>query len=134
MNVGQKTEMKVEQTIPLLCVSNIAQSVGFYRDGLGFEVASKWEPEGKLAWCWLRHGGATLMLQQADEEDPRSEERGKGVTFYFLCNDADVVYHEITERGVKATKPSVAHYGMKQTLVNDPDGYELCFENPTEIS
>ena len=71
------------------------------------------------------------MLQQACDADPPAAARGKGVTFYFICEDADVVYQEITQRGIKATNPTVAVYGMKQTFVTDPDGYHLCFENPT---
>jgi hypothetical protein len=30
--------------------------------------ARKGKPDGRLAWCWLQHGGAALMLQQADEK------------------------------------------------------------------
>jgi hypothetical protein len=26
----------------------------------------------------------------------------------------------------------IVFYGMKQVLVKDPDGYELCFESPAE--
>lgn len=123
--------MKVQQTVPLLFVSDIINSRKFYGDGLGFEITERWEPDGQLAWCWLKHGGAALMLQQAGEDDPPAGTRGKGVTFYFICEDAEAVYREISERGIKAGKPTVAFYGMKQTFVTDPDGYELCFENPT---
>lgn len=121
----------VQQTVPLLLVSDIAQSCVFYCDGLGFEVIDKWEPDGKLAWCWLKQGGAALMLQQACDDDPAVTARGQGVAFYFICEDADAVHHAITLRGIKATDPTVAFYGMKQTFVIDPDGYELCFENRT---
>ena len=121
----------VHQTVPLLVVSDINRSQRFYCDGLGFETTSTWEPDGKLAWCWLRHGGAALMLQQACDQDPPASERGKGVIFYFICEDADATHRHITERGVQATKPKIAFYGMNQTFVKDPDGYELCFENPT---
>ncbi len=124
--------MKVERTVPLLVVSDIARSREFYCDGLGFETANRAETKGVLTWCWLEHsGGAALMLQQECDEDPPAAQRGKGIVFYFLCDDADAVYREITERGVTATEPAVAFYGMNQTFVTDPDGYELCFENST---
>ncbi len=120
----------VTQTVPLLLVCDIDRSRRFYCDGLGFEMTGTWEPDGKLAWRWLRHGGAALMLQQACDEDPPAADRGKGVVFYFLCEDADAMHRHITDRGVRATKPKVAFYGMNQTFITDPDGYELCFENP----
>ncbi|MDA0841679.1 MAG: VOC family protein [Planctomycetota bacterium] len=126
--------MKVSQTAPLLFVSDIVESSQFYCNGLGFEMTSKWEPDGQLAWCWLQHGGAALMLQQVCDEDPPAGMRGKGVCFYFICEDTDAVYREITERGIKATEPTTAFYGMKQIFLKDPDGYELCFENPSDAS
>ena len=129
--VKQKS-MKLERTVPLLMVSEIERSREFYCDGLGFDIANKWEPDGILAWCWVEQGGAALMLQQAGDEDPPPETCGKGVTFYFICDDADVVYGELQSRGVQATKPAVAFYGMNQTFVTDPDGYRLCFENQTD--
>jgi hypothetical protein len=43
--------------------------------------ASKWESDGQLAWCWLQHGSAALMLQQADEKDaPFERDRGRDIT------------------------------------------------------
>ena len=124
--------MKVHQTTPLLLVRDILESRKFYCKGLGFNVTQKWDPDGQLNWCWLQHGDAGLMLQQASEEDPPAGTRGKGVTFYFICDDADIVYRQITDRGIKATRPTVAFYGMNQTFMTDPDGYKLCFENSTD--
>lgn len=72
------------------------------------------------------------MLQQEGEDDPPLAVRGAGVTFYFICEDATSLYEQLTDRGIEATPPRVEFYGMNQTFVNDPDGYELCFENPVE--
>jgi uncharacterized glyoxalase superfamily protein PhnB len=125
--------MHVQQTVPLLFVTDIVRSCAFYCDGLGFEISNRASaPGGVLAWCWLSHGGASLMLQQAEADDPPTEVRGKGVVFYFLCDNADAMYQSVTQRGVSATEPAVAFYGMKQTYVTDPDGYELCFESPVD--
>lgn len=122
---------QIRQTVPLLLVSDLGATLRFYQDGLGFDVADTWEPEGKLAWCWLTQGGAALMLQQTCEEDPPISECGQGVTLYFLCDDANEVFRRITAAGVQATEPADAFYGMNQTFVTDPDGYSLCFENRT---
>ena len=69
------------------------------------------------------------MLQRACDDDPPAAARGKGVVFFFICEDVDAVYREITNRGIEASSPRVAFYRMKQTFVNDPDGYKLCFES-----
>jgi uncharacterized glyoxalase superfamily protein PhnB len=122
----------IRELVPLLFVRDIESSMGFYRDGLGFAVAGTWEPEGKLAWCRLQRDGSAIMLQQADEEDGPAGGRGRGVGFFFICDDAAAIHTELSGRGVHLAPPQVAFYGMKQIFVTDPDGYELCFESPTE--
>ena len=122
----------VRELVPLLFVQDIERSMDFYRDGLGFEVASKWEPGGKLAWCRLQRDGSAVMLQQACEEDGPAEGRGRGIGFFFICDDAGTIHAELSGRGVHLAPPQVAFYGMKQVFVKDPDGYELCFESPIE--
>ncbi|MEX0725712.1 MAG: VOC family protein [Planctomycetaceae bacterium] len=121
--------MPLHQTVPLLVVTDLAASRKFYCTGLGFTMTNSAEQHGEIFWCWLQSGNAAIMLQQECNEDPPGSTRGKGVTFYFLCDDADAVCREITARGVAASKPVVADYGMNQTFVTDPDGYALCFEN-----
>jgi hypothetical protein len=59
----------VEQAVPFFVVTNIASSVRYYVDGLGFEMTKHWMDEGKLQWCWLQHGDAALMLQRRDRID-----------------------------------------------------------------
>lgn len=121
----------VNDLIPLLFVEDIGRSLAFYRDQLGFSMVEKWEPDGKLAWCRLSRGGATLMLQQANDEDGPAAGRGRGIGFYFLCDDAVAVHAEFTAAGLTLAPPAVAFYGMQQLYLKDPDGYDLCFQNPT---
>lgn len=122
---------RVEDLTPLLFVSDIEASTAFYRDKLGFQIAETWKPNGKLAWCRLERGGAAVMLQQAGEEDGPAENRGCGVVFYFLCVDAEALYGELSDAGLQLQAPQVAFYGMNQLYLTDPDGYQLCFQNPT---
>jgi uncharacterized glyoxalase superfamily protein PhnB len=69
------------------------------------------------------------MLQQACEEDGPAGGRGRGVGFYFHCDDADAIHAELSTRGLALAAPTVAFYGMKQLYFKDPDGYELCFQS-----
>ena len=63
MNVSAQVGDNVKQVVPFLRVSEMERSVRFYIDGLGFTMKHEWVPEGKLRWCWLTRGGASLMLQ-----------------------------------------------------------------------
>jgi len=131
MTVSEQAAL-IRQIWPLVTVQDIHRSVEFYRDRLGFNVVGKAESEGKLFWCRLERGGACIMLQQAETEDGPAEGRGRGVTFYFICDDADAIYDDLSLRGLQLTPPSLAHYGMKQVFVPEPDGYCICFESATE--
>jgi catechol 2,3-dioxygenase-like lactoylglutathione lyase family enzyme len=121
----------VHQIWPLLVVRDIDRSVEFYRDRLGFSVVGQAESEGRMYWCRLERGGASIMLQEADDEDGPAEGRGRGITFYFICEDADAVHADLSARGLQLEPPALAYYGMKQVFLPEPDGYSLCFESPT---
>jgi uncharacterized glyoxalase superfamily protein PhnB len=120
----------VRQLKPLLAVSDIQRSIEFYRDRLGFSLTGQAENEGKIFWCSMERGDSAIMLQQAEDEDGPAEGRGRGVSFYLICDDADAIYAELTARGLQLNPPTVAYYGMKQVVVPEPDGYYLCFESP----
>ena len=126
------TGSRVQTVWPLLIVDDLAASIGFYRDLLGFTLAGEAEAEGRVFWCQLTRDGASVMLQQAEEEDGPATGRGRGVSFYFVCDDVDVLYEELLSRGLRLDPPVVAYYGMKQLFVPEPNGYSVCFESGTE--
>jgi len=43
----------------------------------------------------------------------------------------DAAYAHLLARGVAVKETKVAHYGMRQFYVSDPDGYNLCFPWPS---
>lgn len=131
----QQTTSTIHELVPLLFVEDVVHSADFYCNRLGFEMKLKWEPEGTLAWCRLERGNIALMLQLAcPDEDGPADERRKGVSFFFLCDDAHAMYEELSSQGLSLEPPKVAFYGMNQLFLQDPDGYELCFQNQVETS
>jgi uncharacterized glyoxalase superfamily protein PhnB len=122
----------IRQVWPLLTVQDMARSMSFYERTLGFSVVGRAEVDGRTFWCRLERGGASLMLQQADDEDGPAGNRGRGVALYFVCDDAERLHAELSARGLQLPRVAVAEYGMKQLFVPEPDGYSLCFESPTE--
>src|SRR4051812_38935969 len=132
------TEVKpnVLQTVPLFGVRDIHKSLTFYVDGLGFTKTKDWMPSGRLRWCWLELDNVALMLQEfwaeGDHANVPDSKVGVGVSLNFTCEDALLIYHEITSRGVAAQRPFVGN-GMWVTGVTDPDGYELYFQSPTDV-
>ena len=113
--------------VPFLCVSSMERSVHFYVDGLGFTIRHKWEPGGRLRWCWLALGGAALMLQEVP-----NRRAGEGMSLYFICDDAIAIYRQLRSRGIEASEPQVGNH-MWVTALTDPDGYRLHFESLTDV-
>jgi predicted lactoylglutathione lyase len=130
-----KTQVNVEQAVPFFHVSDMAASLQFYVDGVGFQMTKKWIDEGKLRWCWLELGKVALMLQEFLKEGHDSwatkGKVGEGVSICFLCQDALAIYREVTARGLTAREPFVGN-GMWVTPLSDPDGYNIFFESVTD--
>ncbi len=129
--------MNVEAVWPFLRVSDMDQSICYYVDGVGFSIKDRWVVDGKLRWCSLTLGGATLMLQtfpSHGHDSWKAENKvGIGVSLCFRCEDAIAIYREITARGIEASEPQVGN-SMWVTTMTDPDGYRLEFESPTDQS
>jgi lactoylglutathione lyase len=90
MNNNQGHELNVQQAVPFFMVTQMDRSLRFYINALGFELKNKWEPKGKIEWCWLQLGNASIMLQEY-RENPPAEKRGEGVSIYFICEDANKI-------------------------------------------
>jgi len=135
MEQSGQAELKVTQAVPFFRVSDMEESLRFYRDGLGFETADTWVVDGKIRWCWLELGDAAVMLQQfptegVDSWTPKAEV-GEGVSIYFMCTDAIAIYRGLVSRGVRASRPKVGN-GMWEVSLQDPDGFRLHFESRTD--
>jgi catechol 2,3-dioxygenase-like lactoylglutathione lyase family enzyme len=123
---------------PLLSVYDMPNSVHFYRDLLGFEVAMSSPPveEVMFHWCLLRLGRAELMLnteyefnsERPAERPPAFTQAHSMVCLYIGCPDVDAAYEELKDKIPGLKKPTVSTYGMKQMYLSDPDGYGLCFQ------
>lgn len=126
----------VQQAVPFFHVFDLPASLRFYVDGLGFRIMQRWEPEGRLRWCWLTLGGASLMLQEYVHDEHRSlrpqEKRGVGVSICLMCEDAIAIHDESVRRGLQPKEPFVGN-GLWVVAFVDPDGYLLEFESPTTV-
>ncbi len=140
MNAGTKTESmtktNVQQAVPFFGVKNIAESIRYYVEGLGFQMINKWIDEGELRWCWLQLGGAALMLQEFRKEGHDSYvpagKVGEGVSICFQCQDALEIYRDISSRGIQTSEPFVGN-NMWVVSLRDPDGYLIVFESSTDV-
>ena len=125
----------------LIQVFDMPISLAFYRDVLGFEVISDAPEDGRCDWVWLKSGESELMLNTAYEAearppapDPTRCAAHSDATLYFGCEDVDAAHAELRARGVVTREAIVTDYGMKQVYLKDPDGYEICLQQPVDAA
>lgn len=121
----------VQQAVPFFMVTDLQASLRYYVDGLGFKMTNRWIDEGKLRWCWLQHGGASLMLQEYRKDRVPAGKLGEGMSVCFQCVDALAIYREVRARGITPKLPFVGNR-MWVVSMSDPDGYRIDFESPTD--
>lgn len=130
---------QITELCPLIQVFDMAESVRFYRDYLGFEIVQQSplfeKPYPHFNWAFLKRGTMGLMLNTAYEAEDRPSRRDEArcaahgdTILYFSCPDVDGAHARLTAAGLKLNPPSTAPYGMKQIYFSDPDGYALCLQ------
>jgi lactoylglutathione lyase len=117
---------------PNLVVDDIDASTAFYRDALGFSVVTTVPEEAPFAFVWLRRGGVEVFLNDAKgvgELDPALAARARGGSFtmYVLVTGVDDLYAHVTARAKVVEPIHTQPYGMREFVVQDPDGYLITF-------
>ena len=131
--------LNVTGVVTLVQVFDMPTSLHFYRDLLGFRVVQQSQPVDACDWAMLRLDDAEIMLNTAYDEDlrpaapdPARQRAHDDTVMYFGCPDVDAAFRFLRSRGIEATEPTTAAYGMRQTYFHDPDGFSLCLQWPSK--
>ncbi len=116
-------------------VTNMARSLAYWIEGLGFALKNKWVVEDKIRWCWLERGTAAFMMQEYSQKQADAlagQTLGLGTQIYFQCGDAVALYREFLARGIQVSEPQVGN-GNWEIFLRDPDGYKIAFCSRTDV-
>lgn len=117
-----------------LTVADLARSVAWYHDVLGFAVAREYAPRGTLVAVALRAGTVELLLTQ--ENGAQGTERVKGEGFSMMLTvgegaaDIDALAAGIVARGATLDDAPMDAFGARVFRLRDPDGFKLVFSSP----
>ena len=111
--------VECEQVHAVLAVGDIAATVAFYTERLGFTLAFTWGEPPTFAGVNL---GKVQMFLQKGTPDPQ------GCSVYFLVGDADTLYEFHRANGIDvAQEIGDREYGIRDYAVRDMNGYFLSF-------
>ena len=126
--VRKKPEtLRLGSVMPSLTVNDVRATLKWYRDVLGFTVASEWTYEARLGGAVLRAGTVEFMIGQDDFAKGRDRHKGEGFRLYCSTRqDLDQLAAWIKSRGgVLAHEPTDQPWGVRDFSVVDPDGYKI---------
>jgi uncharacterized glyoxalase superfamily protein PhnB len=99
---------------------------------LGFEVRESDDEHSVVA---LGGFGLDLVSMRDDNKfakDSMAAEKGLGMYVYICVEDVDTKYAELLAKGFTGmTKPKDWPWGNREVVLKDPDGYKLCFWQPS---
>jgi catechol 2,3-dioxygenase-like lactoylglutathione lyase family enzyme len=108
--------LKITQVTPIVPVQDMVASLAFYTERLGFEILWEWgDPTGFAA---IGRDGLTIFLSHEGQKPA-------GVGIYLTASDVIALHRDFAERGLTVDPPAERPWGMREMVVEDPDGNRL---------
>ena len=128
----------MKKVTPLLSVDDVASSVAFWVDRLGFESSNEVPGEDGLAFAMLEHGDASVMLQSWASIDaaPGPLSRPEEPTPSFLYVEVSDLHEIMTDaEGLSIViEPHETFYGMREVTLEEPGGHLVTLAQPVPES
>ena len=118
---------------PLFTVGDLARSVRFYTDTLGFIVDERHTGDnGVLQGVMLKAGVSRLGLSQDDWAKGRDRQKGVAVRLWCVtAQDVDALAARVKAAGhTLAGEPADEPWGGRSFAADDPDGFDLTIYQP----
>ncbi len=114
-----------------LTVRDLAASVAWYTDVVGFSVDQEYIREGRLLAVSVQAGAVRILLNQDDGARGMDRPKGEGFSLLFTTpQDVDGIAARVRARGgVLALEPTDA-WGTRVFRLLDPDGFRLAISSP----
>jgi catechol 2,3-dioxygenase-like lactoylglutathione lyase family enzyme len=118
---------------PFFIVSNVDQTMAFYRDKLGFETRFQ-QPDRNPFFAIVGRDGAQIFVKSDKDTPPLpNPKRNPSMRWdaYVYAPDPDSLAFEFADHGAAFSVPlKDTHDGLRGFEICDPDGYVLFFGRP----
>ena len=119
--------VELKSVSPQLVVADVARTVEYYRDMLGFEHLGYFgEPP---VYAIVRRGGVEIHLGKAEQNGvSNSAVRSGSFDLYIWVSDIDQLFEELKVAGAEIVEGPVRRvYESVEVVVRDCNGYVLVF-------
>jgi predicted enzyme related to lactoylglutathione lyase len=120
--------LRLKSFTPSLTVNDLAKSMTFYADGLGFFVGQRWTEGDVLRGVMLKAGTCELGISQDDWKLGKDRQKGQGFrVFLNTTQDIDAIAARVKAAGFALTEEPADNptWGVRSFSLDDPDGYHL---------
>jgi catechol 2,3-dioxygenase-like lactoylglutathione lyase family enzyme len=118
---------------PFFIVSNVDQTIAFYRDKLGFETRFL-QPDRNPFFAIIGRDGAQIFIKSQKDIVPMpNSKRHRFLKWdaFVYAPDPDALAAEFANHGAAFSVPlEDTHDGLRGFEICDPDGYLLFFGRP----
>lgn len=122
-----KIALEARGIAPGLTANDLAKSIQFYVDGLGFTITDRNEMDGQLRFVMLKAGNAELGLGQDDFAKGKDRVKGVGLRLYIGTTQ------DLTQLAARAKAAGLVldhdvmpmPWGQMAFGLTDPDGFKL---------
>ncbi|MCA0374695.1 MAG: hypothetical protein LCH84_03440 [Gemmatimonadetes bacterium] len=118
--------LRFESIVPVLRVADVARSIAWYRDHLGF-AADPFPAEPPFEFCILRRDATELMLRRATVPIVRDPRRYDWDVYVRISGGQLVALLDAARRTTPLVRgPELMPYGQVEFELEDPDGHRVC--------
>lgn len=117
-----------------LTVKDLARSLAWYTEFLGFTIERKYERDGKVGGYALKAGDARIGIGQDDGAKGWDRVKGQGCSLQITTHQPvdDVAARIKAKGGTLLSEPADMPWGVRMFQVLDPDGFKLGVSRPLQ--
>jgi len=121
--------------VPVFLVDDVLAAATYYRDNLSFEV--DFVVGDPAAFGSVSRDEAVINFSKAEPAGRRNSTTaagaGNGVDIYIVVSDIDGLYTDFKAHGVRILAELESHsYGMRDFVIEDPNGYRISLAEEIE--
>ncbi len=115
--------VRFQRINPILCVRDVAQSIGYYTSILGFRTEFSWGDPAVFAG--VTRDGVQVMFCREGQGNP-------GTWLTIWVDNVDALYQEFVSSEADIRQPPIdLPWGVREMNVADPDQHRIRFSTQT---